>query len=571
LTAKVLVVLTLLLATLPMATRAATFGPEEFGYTAIDSDEPGGPVFAWIDPALHPFLPIGDDEEIAVAAPFPITFFGVSREDLLVGNNGGIIFGITEGEVPGGNFALASSGIARFIAPFWDDLDDSSGSVRAGTVGAEPNRQFVVTWLDRPHFDDIGAASFQVVFTEGSSDIVFQYLDVDFGDAMFDGGASATVGIRGASAAQTITILDQTPGLTASYAVRFEAPTVLRPRFNTSSKVAESKVSRFGKLNQYTLNIVNSGSGASTTTLVLDPIPTGASYVDGSVSTTGGPPAVFNGGLNRIEWGPNTVAAVSEVEVTYFVVYNLPGPVTVQNAATLTDESDGSYLLMESVDVIDPCASAGTDSLGYHCLDSYSSGGPSFSWVDATGGTALGLNDEDEATVLTPFPVFFHGAWSSTLRVGNNGAILFNQSGGSVFFENSNLETFAEAKIAPFWDDLGSLGDAFTMTTGTAPDRRFVISWVGVNRFGLMEALDFQVIFIEGEDDFIFQYRDATTINGHPTNLGGSASVGITGGGGISETVQYSFNQPWLENNLAIRFIRPGVPTSIGDWMIFAE
>ncbi len=51
-------------------------------------------------------------------------------------------------------------------------------------------------WHQLPHFNAIGDATFQVVLYEATSEIDFVYSDVDFGDALFDLGASATVGIQ---------------------------------------------------------------------------------------------------------------------------------------------------------------------------------------------------------------------------------------------------------------------------------------------------------------------------------------------------------------------------------------
>ena len=55
---------------------------------------------------------------------------------------------------------------------------------------------FIVEWYNRPHFSDVGSATFEVILFEGSNEILFQYEDVDFGDRNLDLGASATVGLN---------------------------------------------------------------------------------------------------------------------------------------------------------------------------------------------------------------------------------------------------------------------------------------------------------------------------------------------------------------------------------------
>ena len=69
------------------------------------------------------------------------------------------------------------------IAPLWDDFDAESGNVYHGTVGTAPNRQFVVQWHNRVHFNgtsNTDGATFEVVFDEATGAVSFQYLDVQY-------------------------------------------------------------------------------------------------------------------------------------------------------------------------------------------------------------------------------------------------------------------------------------------------------------------------------------------------------------------------------------------------------
>jgi hypothetical protein len=63
-------------------------------------------------------------------------------------------------------------------------------------VGTAPYRQFVVEWFDRPHYSNVGDATFELVLYEGTNNIKYQYLDTNFGNTSYDYGASATSGIR---------------------------------------------------------------------------------------------------------------------------------------------------------------------------------------------------------------------------------------------------------------------------------------------------------------------------------------------------------------------------------------
>ena len=67
----------------------------------------------------------------------------------------------------------------------------------------------------------------------------------------------------------------------------------------------------------------------------------------------------------------------------------------------------------------------------------------------------------------------FFGVTSSDLRVGNNGAILFDATVGEVGVTNAALPAAALGlAMAPFWDDMGSdTGDVYWEVQGTTPNR----------------------------------------------------------------------------------------------------
>ena len=139
---------------------------------------------------------MSDDEEINVTLPFSFNFYGADSTDLRVGNNGGILFGVTSGHVPIINNPLATANTDNFIAPFSDDIDSDTGGVYYKIIGSPGRRRFVVEWHDRPHYSNIGSVTFELILYEGTNNIKFQYRDVVFGDPTLDYGNSATVGIR---------------------------------------------------------------------------------------------------------------------------------------------------------------------------------------------------------------------------------------------------------------------------------------------------------------------------------------------------------------------------------------
>jgi hypothetical protein len=151
------------------------------------------------------FLPF---EPTALTSPFPIRFGDGSFTTLFVDERGAIQFdsGEFNDDLPAFNEPLPSAFRSTLVAPFWDDIAPASGGIgdaRWAVIGTAPNREFVLEWRNAERLDRFcalfeGYVSFQVVFFESSSDILFNYRDTTFGgdcpDA--DGGALATVGIQ---------------------------------------------------------------------------------------------------------------------------------------------------------------------------------------------------------------------------------------------------------------------------------------------------------------------------------------------------------------------------------------
>jgi len=205
-------------------------GPDPYGYTWSTSAEAGGPAYAWIDATGGTALGLSDDSEANITSPFAFPFYGSTSTALRVGNNGGVLYNATTGEVEFGNIAITNTSTSNnFIAPFWDDIDDETGNVYWMVTGSAPNRKLVVEWYSRPHYQlggGVGSATFEVVLFE-DGDILYQYLDVNFGNASYDNGASATVGIRGANATNSLQYSYNTASLQDNYAICFDNPTSL--------------------------------------------------------------------------------------------------------------------------------------------------------------------------------------------------------------------------------------------------------------------------------------------------------------------------------------------------------
>ena len=155
-------------------------------------------------------LNLGDDSVAAVNSPFPIQFGGGSFSKLYVSSNGTIsftdVFGAFDDVFLPPNAAYQSySTLTTLVAPFWQDLYPVAGTdnnVFWEVTGAAPNRELVVEWRNVESFgcrgDTSATVKFQVVLSEGSSDVLFNYANTEFGGNCLDEdhGARAEVGIQ---------------------------------------------------------------------------------------------------------------------------------------------------------------------------------------------------------------------------------------------------------------------------------------------------------------------------------------------------------------------------------------
>ena len=145
-------------------------------------------------------LELGYYSSAQITSPFPIQFGGGSYSTLTVGAGGMISF---NGFWSYYNSPIPDSNIITLVAPFWDTLypfgSGPDNNVFWEVTGTEPNRQLVVEWRDVGYCCETqGTVTFEVVFFEGSSEVLFNYADTVFGGpaASHDNGATASIGMQ---------------------------------------------------------------------------------------------------------------------------------------------------------------------------------------------------------------------------------------------------------------------------------------------------------------------------------------------------------------------------------------
>ncbi|MCW5890320.1 MAG: hypothetical protein KIT14_07180 [bacterium] len=144
----------------------------------------------------------GDNQVAGVTLPFNVVIDGVAYSSVAVSTNGWLeLGGNTAADSTPGNTALPTAVHTNpFLAAFWDDLVPEGTMVRYGTVGASPNRTFVVDWQAyiQPSPDSANdGIAFQAQIHETSNAINVQYRTSE----RYASGQTATIGWQGAGGA----------------------------------------------------------------------------------------------------------------------------------------------------------------------------------------------------------------------------------------------------------------------------------------------------------------------------------------------------------------------------------
>jgi hypothetical protein len=153
-------------------------GADQFGYAWIDSDEPDGPDYEWVDISTigTDVTGLGDNDATgAIPIGFDFEFYGDSYSELYISSNGLVTFGAPGSEAANTDLPDATAP-NNLLAVFWDDLDPSIG----GNIYYhydEIDERFIASYEGVPfkHLSfGSGSLNFQVLLYS-NGDIVFQY------------------------------------------------------------------------------------------------------------------------------------------------------------------------------------------------------------------------------------------------------------------------------------------------------------------------------------------------------------------------------------------------------------
>jgi hypothetical protein len=194
-------------------------GPDNFGYTWMDSDEPGGPVYDWIDiSGIGTQITFVHNDSTAAEIPvgFDFPFYGQMRSQFIASANGWISFSSHSGAW--NNTSLPNPDAPRdLVAGFWDDLDPlEAGDVLYWTNNVD---SLIVSFLEVPHWGTttVGTYTFQMILTADGS-MTYQY------QTLVGNYESCTVGIQDGSGTDGLQVAYNQPYLQDNLAVQFYYP-----------------------------------------------------------------------------------------------------------------------------------------------------------------------------------------------------------------------------------------------------------------------------------------------------------------------------------------------------------
>tara|TARA_R110000868_G_scaffold121034_3_gene321204 strand:+ start:105584 stop:112594 length:7011 start_codon:yes stop_codon:yes gene_type:complete len=201
-----------------------------FGYTWIDSDETGGPIYSFFDISAF-----GTDITAALSGdgtgelplPFPVEFYGNTYESVFINANGFVSFEPLGSTVTWVNAQIPTAdNFNGIIAGLWTDLEPQNfnGALHIAAF----TDALVVQWTNVTEFSGTQdeAVTFQIViYADGNIDIYYE--DVETASFI----TNATIGIENADGTDGAQVAFNTSYLKNNLALRFVKPAIALTSF----------------------------------------------------------------------------------------------------------------------------------------------------------------------------------------------------------------------------------------------------------------------------------------------------------------------------------------------------
>jgi hypothetical protein len=205
-------------------------------------------------------------------------------------------------------------------------------------------------------------------------------------------------------------------------------------------------------------------------------------------------------------------------------------------------------------------AYTGASPLGYDWIDSDTTGGPTYSWIDTAGFTKVGELGDNNYVILPlgmNFP--FYDSTYDNVVVSSNGWVAL----GSSIPSSWGMATVPDRLPSPsgpnrcvyaWWDDLAvgagfGHGNIYYRWFDVAPNRYMVVVYEDANRVGAdtSNGITFELIFHENGTINV-QYKDVET-NNYNFDNGRNSCIGLENKDG-SDGLCYLYARPNLSNGI---------------------
>ena len=183
---KVLLTLAAFVAITTASQAQTSGGPDAYGYTWRDSNDPNGPAYNWIDITTKPdasqIAGLSDDNNVPSSIGFPFHFYWYDVNNIWIGSNG--YLGFTNSPIAAPIPTIPASTLPNnYIAPFAADLNFDplpGNTAQCWKWTSANNDTLIVSWVNVPFWANQtpaydGSNTFQLILSTVDSSITFQY------------------------------------------------------------------------------------------------------------------------------------------------------------------------------------------------------------------------------------------------------------------------------------------------------------------------------------------------------------------------------------------------------------
>ena len=485
---------------------------------------------------------LGHDVSNALPIGFPFTYYGVTYTQAFVSSQGFLSFlpGQPEG-CCGGTPIPSPFAPNGMIAGMWSHLHTDGGDILFETLGAAPNRRFVVQFDRVTNFAFGTTDTWQILLDEGSNEILVQYADARGSDVQ------GRAGIENADGSEGLEWGGAAPMTLVGQAVRYAPTAALLADGdgdgrndcldNCPADANADQADRDGNGVGDACNGAEDADGDEWAD-ALDNCPADAN-ADQADRDGNGVGDACNGAedADGDEWAdaldncpavPNPTQADGDGDQIGDACDGCIGAGTADaDGDALCDGDDNCPALPNPAQtdrngdgVGDDCAMQGRlDTSGcYRAADTIAppdGSEPTYAFVDISAtGTPTGLFGHDVTGALPiGFPFDYYGVAYTEAFVSSQGFLGFlpGQPEGCCGSDAIPSISAPNGMIAGLWAHIHTnSANAITyQTIGTAPARRFVVQFQNVSNLSASTSDTWQIILEEGSDEILVQYASA--------------------------------------------------------------